>query len=680
MSGIQRESIRRILIANRGEIARRVIRTCHRLGIETVAVYSDVDASAPHVREASFSEAIGGPLSYLSIEAIVAAAKRSGADAVHPGYGFLSENPALPDALTAAGIVFIGPSSSSIRKLGSKTGAKALADTAHAPVAPTLLLEGAPREIQAKKLAEFAARVGYPVIIKAAAGGGGRGMRLVREERACEHELESAAREADIAFGSSEIFVEKYIAPARHIEVQIIGDLHGDVVALGTRDCSLQRSNQKIIEEAPAIGLLPGATEELWAAACRLAKAAGYSNLGTVEFLYTDDGSFYFLEVNTRLQVEHPVTEMVTGLDLVELQIRIARGEPLSSIFTNATPPPQTGHAIEARWCAEEYTGRFVSATGVILDLELPGEDVAGGSVRADMGYEPCSEVSHYYDSLLGKVIAHADSRKQAISVLTRALETSHISGVATNRPLLLHLLSKPEFQTQRHSIQGTSALLPTDAELHRARVQAVVVASALRLFSPQSHWCATSPWMGGVTAGVRDLRYPSSVVVQGHTFRSEAWFSEGGVTVQISGSDNQTHAVTVNDLQAEDHWRRQAVLSIDGGSEIRVTTLADGSTVWVHTPDTSLAVITTFSLGRSSEGPDGTSDGLAMVSAPLPGKIAALHVAKGDSVAEGDLLLVIDSMKMEHPCRAPRAGVVSEVYVSQGSIIQAGARLFLLG
>jgi acetyl/propionyl-CoA carboxylase alpha subunit len=672
-------TVRRVLIANRGEIARRIIRTCHRMGIETVAVYSDVDAHAPHVSEATFKEAIGAPTAYLSIDSIIQAVKHSGADSVHPGYGFLSENPAFVEALEREAITCIGPTSTTIRKLGSKTSAKELAKEADVPVAPTLLLRDEDLDTAAAKLDEFASRVGYPVIIKAAAGGGGRGMRVVNQAGDCRQELESAGREALKAFGSDEIFVEKFVAPARHIEVQIAGDAHGNCVALGTRDCSLQRSNQKIIEEAPATGLQPGVVEALCEAACRLAKASKYCNLGTVEFLYTSNGAFYFLEVNTRLQVEHPVTEMVTGLDLVEVQIRLARGESLESILGTLRSPSPAGHAIEARWCAEEYAGRFISATGIILDRVIATDSSLPGTVRADMGYEICSEVTHFYDSLLGKLIVHAPDRESAINLMSDVLERSWISGVGTNRSLLLHLISTEEFRHLQHSVQGTSTLLPTLDDSFRVQLHAHAICAALRMHTPLSQWAGNSPWFSHAATGATIANsYPLTTESQGQRISSTSSYSksptESAVLVEILTPKPRMLTLTLSSVVSTSQSVQRCSVTIDSGSAFEVEALHDGETTWIHTPWFSIAVKRALP-ARTAGDAEAHSSGASLTS-PIPGKVAALYVKKGDVVQEGDLLLVLDSMKMEHPFRANRSGTITSLEVKQGAVIQAGSLL----
>ncbi|MFN4894494.1 MAG: acetyl/propionyl/methylcrotonyl-CoA carboxylase subunit alpha [Pseudomonadota bacterium] len=676
-----KQPIRRILIANRGEIARRIIRTCRVLDIETVAVYSEVDAHSPHVREASFSECIGGPMAYLSVEAIVDAALRSGADSVHPGYGFLSENPALPEALASSGVTFIGPSAQTIRELGSKTNAKAIAARANVPVAPTLLLTGDSFEAHIERLREFTSKVEFPVIIKAAAGGGGRGMRLVNSLEQCPEALESAARESLKAFGSSEIFVEKYISPARHIEVQIAGDIHGRVVALGTRDCSLQRSNQKIIEEAPALDLKAGVSEEICQAAARLAKEVGYCNLGTVEFLYSQDGSFYFLEVNTRLQVEHPVTEMTTGFDLVKLQIDIASGQSLDQMLGSCDTPRPIGHSIEARLCAEEYTGKFTATTGIILDMHIPRGPSDSGLIRADMGYEVCSEVSHHYDSLLGKIIVHAPDRSQAIQLLQNALSATQISGVGTNRSLLTHLITTDAFRELKHTVQGTAKLLPSTEELHDQWVTGHAIIAAARIISHDSRWLLDSPWTDSDKTLASHIRYPFTTSVHSLLINSEAYYEDSGILVCFSAPYQREIFIRLSPSNEHDESAGPALrrfsASIDRSAAVPVAIVHDGDNTWIHTKSSSTNHLTVHSRARTLAG-DNTAGELAITS-PIPGKVATINISQGDRVQAGDLLIVLDSMKMEHPFRAPRDGVVASVEVSKGALVNAGATLIVI-
>jgi 3-methylcrotonyl-CoA carboxylase alpha subunit len=664
-------SITRVLIANRGEIARRIIRTCHELGIETVAVFTEVDAHAPYVSEASFSECIGAASNYLSIDAIIAAAKRSAANAVHPGYGFLSENGDFAEAVIKAGMVFIGPKPETIRALGSKTNAKAIALRASVPTSPTLFITASTLDQQAADLAAFGSSVGFPLIIKAAAGGGGRGMRLVHASSSFHDELSSARREALKAFGREEVFAEKCIATARHIEVQIAGDSLGNVVALGTRDCSLQRNNQKIIEEAPATGLKPGASKAILAAATRLAREAGYLNLGTVEFLYSDDGSFYFLEVNTRLQVEHPVTEMVTGLDLVELQLAIASGASLKDFGLESTPTPN-GHAIEARVCAEEFTGNFITTTGIILESFIPD---LGDDVRADMGFDVCSEVTHHYDSMLGKIIAHGVDRDHAIDTLTEALTHTRISGVGNNRSLLLHLLHQEDFRAQRHSVQGTRDLLPTTGQLEHDLETGHAILAAVRLFDPRSSWCESSPWMQADTYALASLEAPLTTTRYGQKISSKSKRAHDSVTVVLQPRGT-SYTVDVIERAYPSPHHTQCAVRVNSSEVLNVEILDDNGTTWLHTPSFTYSYEQVFRGAATSEG--GLSDRERLITSLIPGRIATLRVADGDSVTEGDVLLVLDSMKMEHPVKASCSGTVS-LRCAVGAIVQAGTVLALI-
>ncbi len=665
------KEIKRVLIANRGEIARRIIRTCARLGIETVAVYTDVDKHSPHVGEASHSHALGAADSYLSQQKLLAAAKASGADSVHPGYGFLSENPEFAEAVRSAGLTWIGPAPATIRKLGSKTAAKELAAEAQVPVSPTLLLRHGTPEQQAVEICAFGVKVGFPLILKAAAGGGGRGMRFINADNDIIQELASARRESLVAFGSDEIFVEKCITPARHIEVQIAGDSQGNVIALGTRDCSLQRSNQKIIEEAPATNLAPGVEERLLNAAATLGKAAGYTNLGTVEFLYGRDGSAYFLEVNTRLQVEHPVTEFVTNLDLVELQLRIASGESLRGCGITTTPQPR-GHAIEARWCAEEYTDRFTTATGVVLDIEVPEATHRGSTVRVDRGVELCSEVSHYYDSLIGKVIVHARDRSEAIEVLDQVLSRSRLSGIRTNRALLLHLLRTEEFKALTHTVQGTRALLPSPDQVKRTVEYAHIVAAAVRCATPNSSWVEGGPWLSR-TAPNAALSYQWSTTDHDTKIESSTRVIDGAFEVSLPSG---TRHVAIVEGPFASGSLVTATVCVDGDQGLHIATFRNANDLWVHTPFGS-TLLHQRGVGESQSAT--LVPGAHEIRSTIPGKVAAIAVTAGERVEHGTPLLVLDSMKMEHPIRATMNGTIVSIPVQVGSIVQSGSVLVVM-
>jgi acetyl-CoA carboxylase biotin carboxylase subunit len=464
---------KKILIANRGEIAMRVIRACREMGIASVAVYSDADARAPHVRESDEAIHIGAPPSaesYLKGERIIEAAKRSGAEAIHPGYGFLSEREWFARAVRDAGLVFIGPPAEAIAAMGSKTAARQLATAANVPIVPGTT-EPLRDAAEAKKIAD---RFGYPVLLKAAAGGGGKGMRVVREPSEMEQSLETARREAKNAFGDDAVYVEKYIVGPRHVEIQIIGDQHGNVLSLNERECSVQRRHQKMIEEAPSVAVTPEIRRAMGETAVRAAKAAGYVNAGTCEFLLDRDGKFYFLEMNTRLQVEHPVTELVTGIDLVQWQIRVAAGEPLPFRQDEIVP---RGWAIECRITSEDPANGFLPSTGRISYLHLP----SGPGVRWDGGIEVGSEVGLFYDPMLAKLIVHAPTREAAIERMHRALLELTIEGVESSRDFHLRVMEDAEFRAGAIEIQWLErrldSIINTKPPAETTKMAAVIAA-----------------------------------------------------------------------------------------------------------------------------------------------------------------------------------------------------------
>jgi acetyl-CoA carboxylase biotin carboxylase subunit len=471
--------LKKILVANRGEIALRVVRACQELGVASVAVYSDADAHAPHVREADEAVRIGPPPSsesYLLGNEIIAVAKRVGADAIHPGYGFLSERDWFARAVREAGLVWIGPPAEAIAAVGSKTAARTLAVAHDVPVVP-----GTTEALRdASEAAAIAKKYGFPVLLKAAAGGGGKGMRVVRAESEIAGALDAAKREAKNAFGDDAVYVEKYIEGPRHVEIQVIGDNHGTMLSLGERECSVQRRHQKMIEEAPSPAVTPELRERMGAAAVRFARAAGYTNAGTCEFLLARDGSFYFLEMNTRVQVEHPVTELVTGVDIVQWQIRVASGEKL-------TLPPRIvprGWAIECRITSEDAENGFLPSTGRINYLHVPG----GPGVRWDAGVEAGSEVGLFYDPMLAKLIVWGATRAQAVERMHRALLELTVDGIETSREFHLRVMEDAEFRAGAIDIQWLERRLPsllgaaaTDAEVRAAAIAAALIADAER-------------------------------------------------------------------------------------------------------------------------------------------------------------------------------------------------------
>ena len=466
---------RKVLIANRGEIALRVIRACRELGLTSVAVYSDADARAPHVREADEAIRIGSPPSsesYLAGERIIDAARSAGAEAIHPGYGFLSEREWFARAVRDAGLVFVGPPAEAIAAMGSKTAARTLAISVGTPVVP-----GTTAALRDAREAEtVAAEFGYPILLKAAAGGGGKGMRIVREPAELGAALDAARREAKGAFGDDAVYVEKYVERPRHVEIQILGDAHGTMLHLGERECSVQRRHQKMIEEAPSVAVTPELRARMGAAAVAAARAAGYVNAGTCEFLLDRNGAFYFLEMNTRIQVEHPVTELVTGIDLVQWQLRIAAGEALP--FTQAEIQPR-GWAIECRLTSEDPEQGFLPSTGVVDFLHLPG----GPGVRWDGGVERGSEISLYYDPMIGKLIVHAATRELAIDRMRRALGELLISGVQTSREFHLRVLDDDDFRSGAIDIQWLERKLPALLETRApAEVRTIAAIAAALL------------------------------------------------------------------------------------------------------------------------------------------------------------------------------------------------------
>jgi acetyl-CoA carboxylase biotin carboxylase subunit len=446
----------KVLVANRGEIAVRVIRACRELGIPTVAVYSDCDRGARHVRDADQAVHIGASQaseSYLRIDTLIDAAKRTGADAVHPGYGFLAENAAFARACAAAGLTFIGPTADAIKLMGSKTGAREIAIRAGVPVVPgTEAPLGA--DASDEEIARAGAAVGYPLMVKAVAGGGGKGMRVVESAGALLNAVRTARSEAGSAFGDTAVYFERRITHPRHIEIQLLGDQHGTVVPFVERECSIQRRHQKVVEESPSMAVTPELRRRIAEAAAAVAKAAGYTNAGTIEFLLDADGSFYFLEMNTRLQVEHPVTEMVTSLDLVHWQIRIARGEPLTIDPARALTPH--GHAIECRIYAEDPDQGFMPSPGLVRGIR----PASGPGIRDDGGVLPGYSVPVFYDSLIAKLIAWAGTRDEAIARMQRALEEYEVVGIRTTIPFFLWLMREPDFQAARFDTTYLDRLL----------------------------------------------------------------------------------------------------------------------------------------------------------------------------------------------------------------------------
>ena len=657
---------RKILIANRGEIAARIMRTCRGMGIATAAIYSDPDRHAPFVRSADDAVYIGPPISsgsFLAIEKIVEAAHRVGADAVHPGYGFLAENADFAQACADAGLTFIGPSPEVIRRMGSKIEAKKLMVAAGVPVVPGF----SAADLSDRDMAARARELGFPILVKASAGGGGKGMRIVREPGQLGAALASARREAKNAFGDDTLLLERYFDAPRHIEIQIFGDAHGNLIHCFERECSIQRRYQKIIEEAPSPALDAERRTRMAAAALTAGRALGYENAGTVEFIADQDGTFYFLEVNTRLQVEHPVTEAITGLDLVHLQILVAQGLPLPLRQADVAID---GHAIECRVYAENPFADFLPSTGTIACWEetpVPG-------VRYDGGVETGSEVTIYYDPVLAKVIAHAPTRNEAAQRLGTALAGLRIHGVQTNVPLLQAVLRHPEFlagHLDTHFL-GTHVPLsttPSPAQLAADRVHAVAVALWL-----QAQRRAHAPVLRGIPSGWRNN--PSQM--------QRIAFSSGEATISIRYRVHRDDPidVVIGDEGGTAVDCTAAVLScndteiglvLDG---IRRTckVLSRGEVHYAHSVlgSSTLHEVPRFPAPQREEVHGGCL-------APMPGKILAVRVTPGQVVQKGEPLVVLEAMKMEHDVTAPHDGVVREVRVEPGQQVDAGAVLVVL-
>jgi propionyl-CoA carboxylase alpha chain len=654
--------IGKLLVANRGEIAARIMRTAHALGIAAVAVYSDPDAGAPYVTQADEAVRLPGAApadTYLRGDLIVAAAAATGADAVHPGYGFLAENAAFARACIGAGLIFVGPAPVTIAAMGSKIEAKALMAAAGVPVLPGVTVT----DPDDAGLAGAAAQVGFPLLVKAAFGGGGRGMRLVRDPAELMDAVRGASGEAASAFGDGTVFLERFIVDPRHVEVQILGDIKGTVVHLFERECSIQRRYQKIVEECPSPAVDSGLRAALTAAAVAAGRAIGYVGAGTVEFVVDRDGSFFFLEVNTRLQVEHPVTEEVTGLDLVEWQLRIAQGEPLPPEVTGAEIH---GHAIEGRLYAEDVAAGFLPVTGVLHRFAIP----AAPGVRVEAGVADGSVVSPHYDAMLAKVIAHGRTRADAARRLARALEGAEIHGVATNRDLLVAILREPDFLAGH---TDTGYLTRHDpAALLASRTDGATALHALAAaLARQAVNRAKAPVLGGLPSGWRNVwSVPQRVT---YTAAGETY----AVAYRVSG---QAVRASVNDAApGETIFVRAATgdqvdLEVDGTRRVyRVHRVGDVTYVDASNGSSALAEAPRFG-DTDDAGPAGS------LLAPMPGVVRRVLAEVGTAVTAGQPLLVLEAMKMEQTVAAPADGVVAELHAKAGEQVSGGQILAVLG
>ena len=664
----------KILIANRGEIACRVIQTCRKLGIRTVAVYSEADADAQHVRQADEAYPIGGPRpadSYLRGDAIIEVARRSGAQAIHPGYGFLSENADFADAVEAAGIAFIGPKAASMRKMGSKAGAKELMQAAGVPVVPGYTGE----DQDPQHLHRQADAIGYPLMIKAAHGGGGKGMRIVRESAEFAANLESCQREARNAFGRDRVLLERYVERPRHIEIQIFGDTAGQVIHLNERECSAQRRYQKVLEESPSPFLTPQLRAQMGAAAVMAGHAIDYVNAGTVEFIVGQDGAFYFMEINTRLQVEHPVTELVTGLDLVEWQLRVAAGEALP-LAQDAIV--QRGHAIEVRLYAEDPEAGFLPGSGKLERLRLPAADA---HVRLDSGVIEGDVVTIFYDPMIAKLIVSDADRPRALARLRAALADSEIAGPKSNIEFLERLARHPavvegtidtgyldrhldEFMPAAQADEAADAdLLAGAATVGLLAQERRTRADAAASDDPTSPWAIADGWRLG-HGGRRSLAF----LRRDQRLELSAQGSAGDYRIDGIGAA----AVEVRGARLAGD---ELSLRIDGRAR-RLRALGDGARVVVHDGERRLRLdgVPVYHHQHSAAAGSGHQ-----VNAPMPGRVVVVKAAPGDTVEAGQEVMVIEAMKMELSLKSPRAGVIGEVRAAAGDFVEADAVLVTL-
>lgn len=658
-----------ILIANRGEIACRIIASARRLGIRSIAVYSEADANSRHVALADEALLIGAAPaaeSYLRADIIIDAAKRSGAQAIHPGYGFLAENAEFARACASAGIVFIGPPPSAIEAMGDKSRAKKLMESAAVPLVPGYHDE----EQDAEQLAREAERVGYPLLLKASAGGGGKGMRVVENAQDFPPALAAARREAQNAFGDDRVLLERYLRRPRHVEIQVFADSLGNCVHLFERDCSVQRRHQKVIEEAPAPGMTQELRQQMAQAAIAAARSIDYVGAGTVEFLLDEDGCFYFMEMNTRLQVEHPVTEMISGQDLVEWQLRVAAGEPLPKAQEQLQI---SGHAIEVRLYAEEPQRDFLPATGCLQHLRFPQ---ASGPVRIDTGVQQGDRIGIHYDPLLAKLIVHGQDRDAALRHLRRALDQTEVAGLGCNRDFLRRVCDNPEFISGgfdtgfiARNEQSLLAPLPplSNEQLALAALYLLLqnreqaCESAQRSQEPDSPWHSTSGWRLNSDNHhrllLRDAEQEYCVVLH---YRPEGYLVElPGENLEVSGE-----LCADGSLQARiGKHSCNARLLLDG---LDLTLLQSGVTRSLQLDDPLHGVLD-------------LQGGTGHLNAPMPGKIIAIHTSKGARVEAGMPLLTLEAMKMEHTIQAPHDGVVDEILFQAGDMVEEGVELIAI-
>jgi propionyl-CoA carboxylase alpha chain len=647
-----------LLVANRGEIARRIMRTAKEMGISTVAIYADGDAEAPFVTEADSAIALGGRTSaetYLDVSKVLDACKRSGADAVHPGYGFLSENAGFARAISDAGVSWIGPTPEVIAAMGDKLSAKKLMEAADVPTLPAIEIT------PDTDLVRAANEIGYPVLVKASAGGGGRGMRVVEKETDLQGSVDSAKREAGSSFGDDTVFLEKWLDSSRHVEIQIIGDKHGNLVHCFERECSIQRRHQKIIEEAPSPAVSPEIREAMCDAALKAAASLGYSSAGTVEFLLSGS-EFYFLEVNARLQVEHPITEAIIGKDLVREQIRVAEGETLSFSQDDLRI---NGHAIEARLCAEDPNNDFLPSPGPVIIWQPSTQ----GKARFDSGVESGSVIAVEFDPMIAKVIVHAPTRREAAARLARILETTQIHGLITNRDFLVTTLRHPSFLAGDTTTDFIERISP--ARTREVTSDDLAEASIAIAIESQARNRATTRVLKTIPSGWRNTILPFEMIDFQHLnkdchveYRSRR---DGKFRFRTGDSPDE--------LLVTPYTCGNGLVDIDiDGRRVWYEVYRQGMQWYVHgrSGDLQITELPRYPVS----GIDELAGGLT---APMPGAVLATEVNSGDKVSKGDLLLILEAMKMEHRITAPMDGIISELHVATGDQVENGQLLVTL-
>lgn len=639
--------IQRLLIANRGEIACRIIRTAKAMGIETVAVHSQADAQALHLELAHTAVNLGGNTpeeSYLQIEKIIAAAKSTNADAIHPGYGFLAENADFARAVEAAGLIFIGPSASAIEAMGSKSAAKSLMERAGVPLVPGY--HGQDQSLE--RFQQAAESIGYPVLLKASAGGGGRGMQVVESQAELAEAFDSAKREAKAAFGNDHMLLEKYVLQPRHVEVQIVADTHGNYIYLAERDCSIQRRHQKVVEEAPAPGIDPALRQAMGEAAVRAAQAVNYVNAGTVEFLLDSSGEFYFMEMNTRLQVEHPVTELITNTDLVAWQIAIAQGGTLPLCQDQVT---FHGHAMEVRLYAEDPDNDFLPAAG---QLSLYREPALGPGQRIDSGVREGDAVSPFYDPMVAKLIAWGETREESRLRLLHLLKQTHISGVKTNVAFLQRILAQPSFAKgyvhtgfiEEHTTDLFTPNQPLPPLFWQLAGAAWILSSPPQISfeDPHSPWAAASGWRNG-SAREAKLRF---------------------------NLNDEVHSVTVDAATLHNtHWRENMLRYQEDNQQRELCAIRTPQQLHLQWNETLYTLTLVDPISQAT-----TEHIAGGLTAPMSGSIVKVAVEVGQPVDAGDLLVIVEAMKMEHSIRATEAGVVKAIFCAQGDMVSEGTIL----